>query len=293
MIAIPGTSVSMVPPHGFELSSDFTGFAHPENRASILVSELPLDAHEELSTLFFDVEKVKAAMAKQMVVVDSVERLQAANGEAVPLIRGTQKVDGQVYDKWVAVFGGSATAIVTLQVPVEVALEDHVAKAAFASVRIGSAKSLDEQIAALSFEVAIAPPFRPTFTIGGMSLGMTVGEKDPSPENPQPVLLVIYNVTAKEVADLGVAAEAQLKSLGIENARVNARQSLTLAGVNGILLEGDFTKDGRARGFAQYLAVGEDGRVLLLLADADVRQFDELRSAIAQIALSLKFKEET
>lgn len=292
IVAVPGTSVSMVPPRGFELSSDFTGFAYPGNRASILVSELPPEAYGELSTLFFDLEKVRAAMAKQMTV-DSVERLQTNNGQAVPLIRGTQRADGQVYSKWAAVFGGSATAIVTLQVPVELALDDNVAKAAFASVRIGSAKTLDEQIAALPFKVVVAPPFRPMLVIGGMSLGMTVGEKDPSPENPQPVLMVIYNVTPKEVADLEVAAEVQLKSLGIENARVDARKTLIVAGVNGFLLEGEFTRDGKVRGFAQYLAIGQDGRVLLLLADADVGQFDELRSTIAQIAQSLSFKEET
>ncbi|WP_284190156.1 hypothetical protein, partial [Vibrio penaeicida] len=64
-VQIPGTSASMEQPNGFKLSDSFAGFINAKNNSSVVVMELPLEAFDQLSVLFSDLDMAKQGFGKQ------------------------------------------------------------------------------------------------------------------------------------------------------------------------------------------------------------------------------------
>ncbi len=113
---VPGSLVRMAPPVGFLPAPNFAGFVTADGQASILVAELPADSAPVVATLFNDLPSARQHFATQGVEVDRLHAI-VADGIAVPVAVGRQAAHGRVFDKWVALYQGDRTVLVTVQAP--------------------------------------------------------------------------------------------------------------------------------------------------------------------------------
>ncbi|MBD3848910.1 hypothetical protein IED13_24695 [Bosea sp. SSUT16] len=291
---IPGTSVSLAAPKGFEPATGFSGLVNKANQASVLIVELPPEAHAQLSTLFGNADVAKANFARQNITIKSVEQI-AVGGDKVPLLTGSQIAPtGDTFDKWIVLLKGEKTVMLTVQAPQKAKLAPAQIKAMIASVSLGKEPSLDEKLAALPFAIKAAAPFRVIDSIGGSGLLMTVGDKNTDPSGTQPLLVVAYQPTGPvKPGQEDALSESLLKGThNLENATVAERKRVPFAGQDGMLLTGSFKHpNGANKGFAQYLAIGPDSRFVRLIVMADESEMPQLQPAIDQTAASISFKD--
>lgn len=115
----------------------------------------------------------------------------------------------------VGLFKGATTVWVIVQSPKAFDRESAV-KAMMASVRLGRPASREEQINALPFSAKPAPPFRLARAYSGLSLGLTVGDKDVDPKGEQPWILISYETQpmSSQAALDGFAEKHHLLAIG-------------------------------------------------------------------------------
>lgn len=289
---VAGTSVSLVPPKGFESATGFAGLMNKANQASVLIVELPAEAYPQLSALFENTDAAKAGFARQNITIASLDRVEVG-GEKAPLLTGSQVApNGGTFDKWIVLFKGEKTVMLTVQAPKAAKLAPATVKSMIASVTLGKEPSLDDKLAALPFAIKAVAPFRAIDTIGGSGVLMTVGDKNTDPSGTQPLLIVAYqNATPARPGQEEALSETLLKGThNLENATIAERRHLPFAGGDGMLLRGSFKHpNGADKAFAQYLAIGPDGRFVRLIVMADEREMPQLQPAIDQTVASVAF----
>ncbi len=97
-IRIPGTSVSLQPPAGFELAGDYPGFQSAEQQASIMVTQMPAPVAE-----------IRKAMTKETLATRGITLLsskeETVGGREALLLHLAQSAAGIDYLKWMLVMG--------------------------------------------------------------------------------------------------------------------------------------------------------------------------------------------
>jgi hypothetical protein len=291
-VTVPGSTVSLVPPSGFVLSTDFSGFTNKDITGSILIVEFPPVAHEQISVLFKDLETAKRNFARQQVTLDTIEEIDVPAGK-IPLAIGTQKVGPATFDKWIALLKGSKTVLLTVQAPQQAKLGTDTVKKMLASLTLGEGASIAEKVSALPFTVTIAAPFRAVDTVGGLGVIMTVGSQDTDPGEVQPGIILIHQQTPTiDMSNIETASEQMIKATrGYSDATVTKTERTPFAGVDGIVTSGTRQRpDGSVRHFVHYLGVGPENRYIRMIASADEKQMSDLRGTIDIIARSIAFK---
>ena len=289
---VPGTSVSLVAPKGFEPATGFAGLANQKTQASVLIVEMPAEAYPQLATLFNDSETAKTNFARQKVNIARIEQIDGMGGEKVPLLSGTQDAGGAKLDKWIALFKGPKTVMLTVQAPQAAKLQSAEVKALVASVSLGKEATLDEKLAALPFAIKVAAPFRVVDTIGGAGVLMMAGERNTDPSGTQPLMIAAYQMSAPiKPGQEEKLSETMLRSTrDMQTAEIKERKRVPFAGQDGMLLSGSFKHpNGSDKGFAQYLAIGPGGRFVRLIVIADAAEMPKLQSAVDQTAASIAF----
>ena len=287
--AVAGTTVSLVPMRGFVPAKGFAGFANEALQGTVLVAELPAEAHPQLAQLFADVEAARTRFAAQGVRITAREEIETAAGR-VPLLVGTQRVAGEPYSKWIALYKGVKTVMITVQVPERAALDTTAVKTMLASVSLGAATTIADKLKALPFLVEPRAPFRVVDTLGGAGVLMVAGDLDVDPAGVQPMLIVAYQLSGTPAHALEAAAERLLKQTKeFEAAQIETREQTPFAGSTGVLLTGTHATRGTSKRFAQYLA-SNNRRYIRMIVSADGRAFAELQPTIAAIAKSVAFK---
>ena len=114
--AISGTTVSLTPLKGFAPSAKFAGLENAEAKASVLVVEMPPEAHPQLSALFTDLEMAKTNFAKQNITIDDAEEIETASGKG-RILTGQQALGAATFDKWIVLLKGAKTVMITVQAP--------------------------------------------------------------------------------------------------------------------------------------------------------------------------------
>jgi hypothetical protein len=292
-VAIQGTTVSLVPAKGFEPAADFSGLLNQAISASLVIVEMPAVAHPQVSKLFETLDAAKQSLARQNVAVARLEQIKSAGGTA-PLAIGIQKTGAVDFDKWVMLLKGDRTVMVTVQAPRAAKLSTTSVKAMLSSVALSAEPSLADKLAALPFRIAAAEPFRIVDAIGGSTVLMTAGPLDVDPQGTQPLVIVSYQLSGASFAgQLGAAAEQMLANTrGFEQAKVEKREDARFAGQDGVLLSGTHQgPGGGVRRFAQFMAIGERGRYLRLIATADEARFGEIEPALKTIVDGAAFAE--
>jgi hypothetical protein len=181
--------------------------------------------------------------------------------------------------------------MITVQAPTRAALDATAVKAMLSSVSLGAAPTLSDKLKGLPFAIDPRAPFRIVDTLAGSAVLMVVGDLDVDPTGVQPRLIVAYQVSAIPALALEAAAERLLKqTTEFETSQIEAREQTPFAGSTGVLLLGTHAPGGRSKRFAQYMAIGDNGRFIRMIVSADARAFAELQPTIAAIARSIAFK---
>jgi len=290
--AVPGTIVTMTPPEGFALASDFAGFANAEKQGSFLVAEFPPEAAAQLSGLFLDQETAAAQFATKGITIESREEFDNADGETIPLLRGTQEANGVTLDKWMALYAGPKIVMITFQIPQDNALDDEAMKAAFGSVKLGGIEGAegDPRLAELPYSLNVVEPFRLASVTDGTGALLTVGDKDVDPEATQPQIIVTYTETNAPKSELKRIAEVVLNAIG-DNVAIESQEEEMFAGLDGLATKGTLEENGVKKGFAHWVAYTEAGAPIQVLGTAAEDKYAELSEAIEEIAGSVEMNE--
>jgi hypothetical protein len=289
--AISGTTVSLTPLKGFAPSAKFAGLENVEAKASVLVVEMPPEAHTQLSALFGDADMAKANFAKQNIVIDEAEDIETAGGKG-RILTGQQNVAGTTFDKWIVLLKGAKTVMITVQAPEDSDLDGDDVVAMLKTVSLGAEPTLDQKLSALPFRVRAAEPFRVVDTFGGLGVLMTSGPLNVDPKGQQPMLIVSYQTGGQVPAGQLAAVGEKLLSTtrGFEKADITKRDTVAFAGSNeGSMLSGTTAGDSGRKRFAQYMGLGADGRFVRMIVSADEATYPSLEPAIKAIADSIAF----
>lgn len=288
-VAVPGSVVSLEPPAGFTPAPNFAGFVSEDGRASILVAELPGDASALLSAAFADPATARERFSRQGV---QVERLQSitSEGQTIPVVIGSQVAHGCTFSKWVALFGGAPTVMITVQAPRGHALTPAQAMQALSSVTRCPQATLAQRIAALPFSVTPAAPFRRVDTLSGSAVMLTAGEPDADAEVRRPLVIVaaehslpFHSNDLREMSDHLIAG-----SLRIRGGAIASREDVPFGGISGHRVDG-VAPDGHL--YRQYLALWPGERFVRLLAIFPADSSKDVHDAVDAMAASIRFHE--
>lgn len=110
---VPGTSVQISPPQGFQPSKLFPGFEQQQTGASILVTELPIPKAQSIITQF---STAKVLKARGMTLIESKDI--TIDGRPSKLLLVTQSAQGIKFLRWIVVVGtGDQALIATASFP--------------------------------------------------------------------------------------------------------------------------------------------------------------------------------
>jgi hypothetical protein len=285
---VPGTTVSLTPPAGFVLATEFSGFKDRDGAASIMVAELPAEAYPQLSTVFGDLEMARKAFATKGISVSALKRVDTSSGPVV-FLSGTQTAGTLHLNKWLALLKGQKTVLLTFQAAEASTLTEAAAQKVVESTTLGAVPSLKEKVSELPFKIEATPPFRIVDTIGGSAVLLTAGDKDVDPEGKQPMLIAAIDVSGQAGSgDLAQTARALIaQTQGLKDATVETEKAIRFAGSDGIVLSGK-AQDGRY--FSQFAALGPQRRFIRMIAFVPPDRADETRPAIESIAQSIAFR---
>lgn len=288
-VAVPGSVVSLAPPPGFAPAPNFSGFISEDGRASILVAELPAEAGAVVSELFADNATARERFASQGVQVERLESI-TSEGQTIPVVIGSQDAHGYTFGKWVALFSGSPTVMVTAQAPRDHALTHKQAMRVLESVKRGAPPTFEQKVAAMPFSVRPAAPFRLIDTLANSAVLFTAGELDVDPEGRQPSVIVASQLSLPFDSDDLARVSDQLiaGSVHIQDGTIASRSDVQFGGITGHRVDG-LTPDGRH--YRHYLALWPSERFVRLVAILPADSPQDVLDAVDAMAASVQFRE--
>lgn len=281
-IVIPGTSVSLDPPAGFTVSENFSGLENSQSGSSITINELPLEAYEEISTIFSTEEAATEALLRQGIAIEDYTVLDVGETQ-VPLLRGTQQAAGGAVTKYITLFKGETTILVTFNIIDSNEIPQDVVETTVASITLTAAPTIDDKISQLPFSFQTVAPFQISEVIGGSAVLLST-EKGPDPTGLKPIVIitrgqnVIYN---KDAAD--ISEDLLRGTRGFSLADIVREDSIEFVGGDGYFIEAHIDE----LAVVQYAYVPENGRYIRLLATGERGVVEDLRSVIGEIADSV------
>jgi len=100
MQTIPGIPIALIPPQGFRLARNFTGFVNDKTGAGILVAIFPADMAHAVENTYNNHEKFTQIMLNYQFNIEKYLNEKTETGEAITIYAGTQRDERTVYDKW-------------------------------------------------------------------------------------------------------------------------------------------------------------------------------------------------
>ena len=284
---VPGTHVSMVPPPGFEPTSDRAGYRDPTSDAVITVQEVPGGP--------FDVSD--AAFEQSGLVVRDRER-STVDGQSRLVVQGIQTLEDGTSADAILVSLGTPTmsSIVFATVPPD---HDDVLAAVLASLqttRMDPSRQIEPGLA-IAFDITPAPPLRLAGMLGQGATYNPLGRPDHPPSADVPTLQA-YVVPEPVPADLAAYLHGQLDQNGQQllSPTVQLEAGVEVDGVDAFWVVADAIDALQAADrhvFAYQLLVPHpDGdRFAYLVGIATRAAQDELLPAFRDTALSFRWRD--
>jgi len=280
---IPGTTVSMNAPAGFTPSSAFSGLENRQDGSTITVTELPPDAYADLSQVFSSARVASESLAPRGIRIDRREEY-AVDGQQVAVLIGTERSPNGEVGKYMALYRGDVTVLITINAFDTKALTPAVVEATLMSVRLSAAVPLEEKVARLPFSFTPAAPFHAQDTIGSSGVLLATSD-DPDPSGLLPVVVVARALTAVDPsASVELTAQRMLQATeGFEGATVTASGPVDFAGGPGYYIEAVTGN----RTLMMFLRIPPDGAYLRLVALGETAALQKVAAAAREIAQSV------
>jgi len=280
-----GSSVSMQPPPGFTPATNFAGFENLETNSSISIIDFPAAAYEEISAEFLTLEAARDSFAQQHITV-TAHQFVDIGGVQVPFVEGTQMFAGNTVNKFFTLLQGDSTVLVTFNIfDTNATPRDDIIDAV-QSIQLREAASLDEQLDSLPFSVDGVDPFNYWQVLGGVSAVLST-TAEPDPTGQRPIIVVSHSLRAADTSDLGHLSRALMNTTdGFETAvPFNGESIITPAGT---AWRCELENEGRH--CIQYVWATEDSHYLRLLAAGNPDELQQVRSAVTDVANSVRKK---
>lgn len=282
-VTIPGTTVAMEPPPGFSVSDRFSGLENRETGSTMMIVELPADAYQEMASVMATVESASKAWASRGVAITGVTRIYA-HGSEIPIATGTQTAGGRTMTKYMALFGGDKTVLVSLNVRNPPDITQAHAEGIMASITLRHAPSLEDEIAALPFTFRTVEPFHVDQVLGGSNVLLTITES-PDPSGMSPVVVITRALEPADSSDPAVIGERLIRgTTGFQSLEIADQASVSFAGDNGHYLKA--VVDGRTA--IQFLNMPDDRRYIRLVAMGETAAMQQVLPAVDEIARSVR-----
>jgi hypothetical protein len=224
--------VGLVAPGAMKPSQNFRGFEDRETGASILILEIPPQAQGDLEK-----QMSVDALKKQGMTEEKRETITLKSGKGL-LIVGEQTADSKKLRKWILLSSApEMSTLIAVQVPDDAKAKypDAGVRTALMSTTIRTAVPLDEQIKLLPISFGDPPALRPFRAVGGTTVFLTDGPKDPADVASQPLLIIsVGNGGPEQPSDRGNFARTlfsglndfkEVRIVGAEMFRIDSLQT--------------------------------------------------------------------
>ena len=280
---IPGTTVSLDTPAGFTLASAFSGLEHKQDGSTITITELPPEAYADLSEVFSSAKVASESLAPRGIRIDRRDEY-AVGDQQVPVLIGTERSSGGDVGKYMALFRGDVTVLITINAFDAKVLTPAMVEATLKSVRLAAAVPVEEKVARLPFSFRPSAPFRVQDTIGGSGVLLATTD-DPDPAGLMPVVVIARALTTVDPAsNVELMAQRMLQATeGFEGATVTASREAEFGGGPGYYLEA--VADNRT--IMMFVRIPPDGAYLRLVALGETAALQKVTSAAREIAQSV------
>lgn len=292
-ITVRGTPVTLVPPVGFELAADFSGFIDKQSGGTILVAIFPDEAVDTVGPLFTNRDKFTESMAPLGFEIKERKELRTEAGKPIIVYSGKQRDGEKNYDKWVTLIAEGGIYMVTLQAPEDAKLSPDVVLNSFRSITILRNHTLQDQVAALPFSFEAIEPFRPTSTLMGSAVTLHIRDNKGNNDEEKPSLYIIRDTNRLETSNPVVAQNLYLISIkqGLTLEKTSTHEEVSFAGRNGQLLIGKGkSAAGQKEDIILYTAIDSKGYAIYLQATAREGKLDPYSKTIKNIASSVRLK---
>lgn len=282
-----GSAFGMVPFYGAQVAEQFTGFFDPADSTSVTINELPIEAWDEIAP---NVSKAET-WAGQGITATQITEVTIADMPAIR-IAGTQTLAGREIPKCIYVLKGKAqVGIIAAQIPsVERAGEDACALIFGLAER--EPATIEQQLAALPYQLGDRGNMRIVRVIGGSGVLLTNGPKDVVRDAEQPVLIIASSIGPSALGqDREAFALQALRSFGSYSlAGKPETQELQLAGLpaNRIIVDAIDSRSGQDVRLAQWVGFLPDGNYLRVVGAAQIDGWEQTLSEFEKVAMGLE-----
>jgi hypothetical protein len=278
-VAIPGTLVTLTPPPGFKVAG--RGLDNGAG-STITISERSAEGYAELAATFSSAKNLSAAYAAQGVTIRAVRQISVPAGQAL-FAAGTQSFRGRNTIRYFALLKGDKTVLITFNLA-DRSFAEADAETLLRSVSLGSAPTVDEQLARLAFTFEVIEPFHVANVIDRNTVTLEMGDDD-RPASSRPAVVIGRGQSQAVMGDEArVAVELLKNTAGFREATVTSERPVTFGGGAGYAITAVVAE----RTVVQYLRIVPGGAYLRLLARGPTAAMQEAEAPIAAIADSVE-----
>lgn len=287
IVQIPNSSVAMAPPEGFRLARSFPGLESPQDGSNVTIAELPPDGYSKLAATFASPKTASAGFAGQGIRVTRIEQLAVGSAQ-VPLAVGDQAQNGQLFRKYIALFGGPGSGtnavLVTFSIADKSALRQADVEKALQTVRVAHADTLEEKIARLPFKFKSVEPFHTASVLSESTALLTTFPGTSEPTGTKPMLMISRGSTEAGPEDMPKTSERILRGMsGFADAEIKDQNAVTFAGGPAYFMA--MAAGGKT--MLQFLRVLPNGTFVRVVARGETSAIEQARDAITEIAGSV------
>lgn len=282
-VAVPGTTVIMIPPGGFEFAEGYLGFVSYPERSKIMITEFPSMAYEGMSSLFVDLPTAQEGFVAQGITITDRE-IWTVGGERMPVLIGRQSSVSGTARKYIMVLDGEMTVMVTIDIYDTARYDDAAIKAAVTSIELAVPLTLEQKLAELPFTFDVVEPFQIHSILRETSVTLRL------PENAstvvfKPMIRISQDSEHHDPSSLESLAEELFDRVkGMRDMQVTVKQATPFAGGAGYLLQAESVE----LTLVQYVRITADGPCIELLARGDGQALSDLMPVLEAVALSVK-----
>lgn len=284
-VKIPGTTVTMSAPKGFELSNSFTGYFNESNNSSVLVVEFPKEAFAQLNQIFSNLSVAKNQFSQQGVDIREVKNIISGNGR-VNILIGTQIASGYKADKYLALFEGDKTVMVTYNIFDSSTFNKNAAIQSIKSITVGKMSPLKDRLELLSFTFDTVSPFKAVDVLAGSTVILTSFDGiDKSGELP--LIVIGSSIANVKVDNEKLYSRELLRTIkGFEQSKIKFEGSVQFSGLNAYKIEAEADH----KTAIQIVVMNHDGSYLRFISTGNSKKIQELTKEINKIISSVKTK---
>jgi hypothetical protein len=265
-VRVPGTGVTLSPPQGFAAARRYPGFEDPHAQATIMVTELPVDAAEMIRSM------TKPALATKGITVVSAHDL-VVNDRPARLLEVRQTAAGVEVGKWMLIAGDTRTTVMVVGAFIEAAapgigdaireslLTTSWGTAAPVSGASGSANPFE----GLPFRLTATAKLKLASRVSNM-LMFTESGTTGSPGSTEALYIAGSSLGQVRVGQIRNFAESRARQTTLTKSVTNfTGRPVQVAGLDAYELEADASdaRSGRAMRLYQVIIPDETGYVVL------------------------------